>query len=270
MALYQKYETENSYTYLQQVVDLLEEPICILGGWAVYFTVNEQYKKEKGQDYIGSKDIDLGFHIDMNSDKDQLKNTMIAKTISLLEKNRFQPLGSRYYKDISIETGKELTDEESKIEPSHNVFKMYIDLLVDNMHPDFKEFFRFDPYDEELLSHTFKDPKNRTELIKFKKLLWLPAPEILLSTKIKSLPDRTEDKKIKDICDIYALSYFSKKNIKDLIKATRTILDAEKFERLQPLLQSDEEFLKAADHLLVEGESIKNLFQDLIKTRNKI
>jgi len=127
MTLYQKYETENSYIYLQQVVDLLEEPICILGGWAVYFTVNERYKKEKGLDYLGSKDIDLGFHIDTNIDKSQLKNTILQKTISLLEKDNFRPLGSRYYKDISIEDGRELNDEESKTELSHNVFKMYVD-----------------------------------------------------------------------------------------------------------------------------------------------
>lgn len=265
MTLYQKYETENSYAYLQQVVDLLEQPVCILGGWAVYFTVNEQYKKEKGPNYLGSKDIDLGFHIDTNIDKDHLKNTMIQKTISLLEKDRFRPLGSRYYKDISIEDGRELTDEESKTEPSHNVFKMYVDLLVDKVHPDFKEIFRFDPFDEELLSLVFENPKNRTELVKFKKLLWLPSPEILLSTKIKSLPDRTEDKKIKDICDIYAISFFSNKKVKDLITEAKNILDKERFERLQPLLNSDEEFLKAAEHLLVDGESIKNLFKELVK-----
>jgi len=265
MTLYQKYETENSYAYLQQVVDLLEQPVCILGGWAVYFTVNEQYKKEKGPNYLGSKDIDLGFHIDTTIDKNQLKNTMMQKTISLLEKDRFRPLGSRYYKDISIEDGRELTNEESKTEPSHNVFKMYVDLLVDKIHPDFKEIFRFDPYDEDLLSLVFEDSKNRTELVKFKKLLWLPAPEILLSAKIKSIPDRTEDKKIKDICDIYAISFFSNKKIKDLITDAKTILDKEKFERLKPLLKSDEDFLKAAEHLLVEGESIKELFKELVK-----
>jgi len=265
MTLYQKYETENSYAYLQQVVDLLEQPVCILGGWAVYFTVNEQYKKEKGPNYLGSKDIDLGFHIDTTIDKNQLKNTMMQKTISLLEKDRFRPLGSRYYKDISIEDGRELTNEESKTEPSHNVFKMYVDLLVDKIHPDFKEIFRFDPYDEDLLSLVFEDSKNRTELVKFKKLLWLPAPEILLSAKIKSIPDRTEDKKIKDICDIYAISFFSNKKIKDLITDAKTILDKEKFERLKLLLKSDEDFLKAAEHLLVDGESIKNLFKELIK-----
>jgi len=266
MVLYPKYETDKSYTYLQQIVDLLEEPICILGGWAVYFTVNENYKKEKGPDYLGSKDIDLGFHIAMNINKSQLKNTMIEKTISLLEKNGFQPQGSRYHKDLSIENGRELTSEESKTEPSHNVFKMYVDLMVDNVHPCFREIFRFDPLDEELLSLVFENSKKRTELIKFKKLLWLPAPEILLSTKIKSLPDRTEDKKIKDICDIYAISFFSKKKVKDLIKEAKKILDKERFEKLQPLLESDEEFLKAAEHLLVEGESIKNLFKELIKT----
>ena len=206
MTLYQKYETENAYTYLQQVVDLLEEPVCILGGWAVYFTVNERYKQEKGQDYLGSKDIDLGFHIDTNIDKSQLKNTMMQKTISLLEKDNFRPLGSRYYKDISIEDGRELTNEESKTEPSHNVFKMYVDLLVDKIHPDFKEIFRFEAFDEDLLSLVFKNPKNRTELVKFKKILWLPSPEILLSTKIKSLPDRTEDKKIKDILSLIHIS----------------------------------------------------------------
>lgn len=265
MTLYQKYETENSYTYLRQVVDLLEEPVCILGGWAVYFSVNETYKKEKGQNYLGSKDIDLGFNLDANIDKSQLKNTMMQKTISLLEKDRFCPIGSRYYKDISIEDGRELTHEESKTEFSHNVFKMYVDLLVDKIHPDFKEIFRFDPYDEELLSLVFENPKNRTELVKFKKLLWLPSPEILLSTKIKSLPDRTEEKKIKDICDIYAISFFSNKKVKDLITASKTILEKEKFERLKPLLNSDEEFLKAAEHLLVDGESIKNLFKELIK-----
>jgi len=59
MTLYQKYETDNSSKYLQQIIDLLEEPICILGGWVVFFTVNEIYKKEIGSEYLGSKDIDL-------------------------------------------------------------------------------------------------------------------------------------------------------------------------------------------------------------------
>ena len=88
----------------------------------------------------------------------------------------------------------------------------------------------------------------------------------MLSTKIKSLPDRTEDKRIKDICDIYAICFFSEKKVKELIKEVNTILDKSRLEKLRPLLKSDEEFLKAADHLLVDGESIKNLFKELIET----
>jgi len=266
MTLYPKYETDTSYKYLQKIVKILEEPICILGGWAVYFTVNEIFKKEMGPDYLGSKDIDLGFHIDVNLDKDGLKNTMLKKTISLLEKNDFQPQSYRYYKDISIENGRELTPAESRNEPSHNVFKIYIDLMVDNMHPSFREIFKFDPLDEDLLSLVFENEKNRIKLTKFKKLLWLPAPEILLSTKIKSLPDKTEDKRIKDICDIYAICFFSEKKVKELIKEVNILLDKSRLEKLRPLLKSDEEFLKAADHLLVDGESIKNLFKELIET----
>jgi hypothetical protein len=266
MTLYQKYETDNSYKYLQQIIDLLEEPICLLGGWAVFFTVNELYKKETGSDYLGSKDIDLGFHIDMNFKEHQLKNTTMGKTILLLEKNVFQSQGSRYYKDLSTENGRELTVEESRKEPAHNVFKMYIDLMVDNVHPSFRKIFKFDPLDEDLLNLVFEKTTMRMELTKFKKLLWLPAPEILLSTKIKSVPNRSEDKRIKDICDIYAISFFSNKKVKELMKESKILLEKDRFEKLKPFLESDDDFLKAAEHLLVDGESIKNLFKELLKT----
>jgi hypothetical protein len=204
--------------------------------------------------------------MDMNFKEQQLKNTMMEKTISLLEKNGFQSQGSRYYKDISIENGRELTLEESTNEPVHNVFKMYIDLMVDNVHPLFRKIFKFDPLDENLLNLVFEKNSMRMELTKFKKLLWLPAPEILLFTKIKSVPNRTEDKRIKDICDIYALSFFSNKKVKDLIKESKLLLEKDGFEKIKPLLESDDDFLKAAEQLLVEGESIKNLFKELTKT----
>jgi hypothetical protein len=37
MTLYQKYETDNAYNYPQQIIDLLEEPICLLGGMGSIF-----------------------------------------------------------------------------------------------------------------------------------------------------------------------------------------------------------------------------------------
>ena len=79
MALYSKFETETSYKYLQQILNILDEPICLLGGWAVYLTVNDNFQKDKGRNYLGSIDIDVGFHINKNLDKAQLKNTAIAR-----------------------------------------------------------------------------------------------------------------------------------------------------------------------------------------------
>ena len=46
MTLYTKFETEISYKYLQQIINFLDEPICLLGGWAVYITVNDNFKKD--------------------------------------------------------------------------------------------------------------------------------------------------------------------------------------------------------------------------------
>ena len=49
---------------LSAVVSGIVEPACLLGGWAVYAAVNRNFKVEQGINYIGSRDIDLGFHVD--------------------------------------------------------------------------------------------------------------------------------------------------------------------------------------------------------------
>ena len=91
MVLYSATETDTSYKYLQQIVKILDEPICILGGWAVYLTVNTNFKKAEGRNYLGSKDIDLGFHIDKSLEKSKLKNTAMAKSLEKIEKDGFKP-----------------------------------------------------------------------------------------------------------------------------------------------------------------------------------
>ncbi len=57
--LYENYETEISKKNLVTVFSRVTKPLCLLGGWAVYLTVNENYKKDKRRDHHGSKDIDL-------------------------------------------------------------------------------------------------------------------------------------------------------------------------------------------------------------------
>jgi len=262
MGLYSDFDTETSYIYLQKIVNILNEPICILGGWAVYFTVNTAFRKDQGRNYLGSRDIDLGFYLNKNLTKRQLKSSTIGNALSLLEKQGFKPLGFRYYKDIHVETGKELTSEQSTKTPTHDIFQIYVDPIVNEVHPSFRAIFGFDPIDEPLLSHVFQNKIYRTELTEFHKRLWLPNPEILLATKLNSVCNRTKDEKlIKDICDIYVVSWYSPKKFHQLKKDVHELIGG--FDEITVKLQSEELFRKAEITLGIEAETIKNLFDQL-------
>lgn len=245
-------ETETSYKHLKKIVSILDEPICILGGWAVYLTVNDNFYKDQGRNYLGSRDIDLGFHIDKNLTQEQLKNITISKSF-------------RYYKEIHYETGKELTPQEAKTTPTYNIFTMFIDPIVDYIHPLFQNIFRFIPANEPLLRTVFKNKKYRKELQQFNKLLWLPTPKILLATKLKSIPNRTKDEKlVKDICDIYALSWYSSKNYKQIKYESRKYISHQILTKLQELMSDNNLFQKAQIAMDIDAETIKNLFKKII------
>jgi hypothetical protein len=62
--MYEPKEIELSKYYLKEVIESIDEPIVVLGGWAVYFLVNDKYKETTGREYIGSRDIDLGFNME--------------------------------------------------------------------------------------------------------------------------------------------------------------------------------------------------------------
>jgi len=266
MVLYSGFETKTSYKYLKQIVSILNEPICILGGWAVYLTVNNNFKETEGRNYLGSRDIDLGFHIDKNLTQEQLNDTTISKSLRLIEKEGFKPQGFRYYKEINYETGKELTLEDRKTTPTHNIFTIFIDPIVDYIHPSFQKILRFNPVDESLLTPVFQNNKYRRELKQFNKLLWLPSPEILLATKLKSVYNRTKDEKlIKDICDIYALSWYSGKNLQEVKDETLKHINTEILTKLRGMLKLEKEvFQKAQIAMDVDAETIENLIRELL------
>lgn len=266
MTLYNEFETKTSYKYLQQVVNILDEPICLLGGWAVYLIVNDNFQKEQGRNYLGSRDIDLGYHINKSLDKAQLKNSTIAKSLSLLEKEGFKPLGFRYYKEIHYETGKELTTEEVKLIPTHNIFTMYIDPIVNETHPSFRNVLGFSPADEPLLTPVFKDKKCRIVLKEFNRLLWIPKPEILVATKIKSVPNRTQDEKlVKDICDIYALSWYSGENFQKIKNASKKYLINDDLVKLHERIKLEKNLFEKVEVAMdIKAETVKTFFDTLL------
>lgn len=209
MALYIKIETDTSLTYLTRIVSAAKQT-CVLGGWAVYLTVNEPYSREQGRNYLGSRDIDLGFNISKSLPSSQLPTTDFGVSLNALEALGFRQTGFRYYKAFNYETGKELTNDETRTMPAHDIFMLYIDPIITEVHPALRKTFGFTSPDEPLLSLVFSNPQYRQEITALNTRVWLPSPEVLLAMKVNCLPRRTKDDKlIKDVCDIYALLWYS-------------------------------------------------------------
>ena len=198
--MYKDNETEISYHYLKEVIQHLKEPISVVGGWAVYFVVNKNFKKEHQIPYLGSRDIDLGFNTPETA-KEAIKKLMVLG---------FKRISFRYFKQIHIETGKELGIQEAKNTPLHNIFPMYVDPILAETDSTMKSKLGFMPIDEPLLKLVFADKKFRTEVTAFGTKVMVPHPKVLLAMKLNSLPNRDkEHKKIKDICDIVSIIMYS-------------------------------------------------------------
>ncbi|MFH1225653.1 MAG: hypothetical protein V1676_07705 [Candidatus Diapherotrites archaeon] len=206
--MYDSRETARSYEYLGKVVSVLQEPVCLIGGWAVFLTVNRNYKAGTGRDYLGSRDIDLGFHLEERGD---FSKSAFSVSMKKLTEEGFREVGGRMAKELDFDTGRELQKEEAQRKPSFEIHKMYVDLLADRVpKPHIGKGGKL-LLDEPLLQYAFADKANREELEEFGRKLWLPKPWLLLAMKTKSLPGRQkEDKRRKDIADMAAIILFAK------------------------------------------------------------
>ena len=262
--MYPEFETRISHKYLKEVIKVLEEPICILGGWAVFFHVNKKYKKVKGRNYLGSRDIDLGFHLDKNATTKEMENSSLAKSLDILEnKLKFKPISFRLLKEFHTETSKEIKKNETI--PSHFTFPLYVDPLVDFIPKGFKKVFHFQPADEPLLRFAFENAKYRDELKEFNKKLWLPKPELLLATKLNALMLRDlEHKKIKDICDIFALMWYSGEMPTSLRNKVSKFIPLKTIKRAIINIK-DDEYKKASINLDHSHQEIRRVIEILIE-----
>ena len=258
--MYLEFETKTSYKYLKQVISALEEPICILGGWAVFLHVNKNFQKAQGRPYLGSRDIDLGFHLDKNRTVEQMKHSTLAKSLDILQnKLNFKSVSFRLLKEVHTETEEEI--EEGKIIPAHFIFPMYVDVLVDNIPAKFKDVFHFHPADEPLLRFAFEDGRYREELKEYGKKLWLPKPELLLATKLNAIKMRDkEHKKIKDLCDIFALLWYSKEKPHELQQKVTQFLPSKNIYRIISTID-EADYQKASVQLNHTPPEIKRIIE---------
>ncbi len=260
---YDKYETDISEKYLQKI--LAFRGIVLIGGWAVYIHVNKNFRKARGRNYSGSRDIDLGFHMDAKWDDDELKNSAFFKLSDHLNKNGFEWQGFRMLKNFHTETEKELSLEESKKLYAYNIFPLYVDLIVDFIHPKFKDVFGFIPIDEPLLKYVFENNKYCKNIRLFGAEAILPTPDLLLAMKLNSLPGRDkEHKRIKDISDIFALLFFSEENLEDIKEKLFSLYEKEKATNIIKNI-TDKDISSVAEVLGFDFAEVKRVFIEFIK-----
>jgi hypothetical protein len=155
--LYDPHEISTSSKQLATIFKQLAEPACLLGGWATYHLVGQNFESATGRQYIGSRDIDLGFHIDKHWTEEHLRTSAFMTAMKTLESMGFTSVSFRLVKDFDLDTGRELAPDESAKLPLYRIFQLYVDPVVDYIHPEIKNLVGFTPIDEPLLSLIFQD-----------------------------------------------------------------------------------------------------------------
>lgn len=236
--MYEKYQTELSWKYVNEITKELSKPVIVIGGWAIYFLVKDKFKELYGRGYLGSKDLDLGYEL-----KDDLKKSNLYKDIEYLKKHGFRILGFRLMQEFHTETKEKLSLEKAKKTPSSFIHHIYIDLIVNKIPKDFKKVFGFTPIDEPLIDLVLKNN------IKFDNFI-IPTSEVMLAMKLNSVLSRDKEHKIvKDICDIFALLYCGDIDLEKFYEIynknkAKKIIEELDIKSASELLEIDKEILK--------------------------
>ena len=166
-------------------------PICVIGGWATYFYVNENFRRAFGRDYLNSRDIDLFFPPE--------KETEFAKIVF---SQGFIADGYpfRYEKNYDRELKKFVSEEESKKVEIFNLTKIFLDLFSNKLTKSLTSWNDLEPL------------KN----ISFEIIGGFPVADINTLAELKAIAlfarDKA-DKEHKDACDLYSLFQYSGKRI---------------------------------------------------------
>jgi len=262
--LYDLQETETAIEALGVLTNSLPEPFVVLGGWAVYLTASESYKREHGTPYLGSRDVDVGFHIDPTISVNALRHSTFSKAIEVVRSAGYYPMGSsRYCKFIRKGTGEILTEEEARRVRIFDLFYLYLDMMVDHIHPKHYEVFDIKVLDEPILARIFDEGNGVTVNVSGNEVV-IPPPHLLLASKLISIPKRQKDDKIlKDACDIYAIIWHSPEKYDSILTAVQEEYPRECEEGLRAI--TDDVARNAARHLGIDVEQYLDMVRQLRK-----
>ncbi len=221
--LYTANETGPAKDAVAELARHLPEPFVLAGGWGVWATVTDRFQAEQGTPYLGSRDADYGFTINPTWTLDELRESTYARALAKIQDLGYLPSGTtRYCRWIHHDTGRNLTEAEARRLPTHDLVQLFVDPMVDVIHPRHHDVFNVKPLDSPLLGRVFSEAAYRVETTRFGPKIWLPHPSTLLAMKFESFPERNkDDKAIKDLCDAYALAWHSGERYRALVKVTR-------------------------------------------------
>jgi len=180
--------------------------------------------------YIGSQDIDIGFSLKPMMTKNELKSTDLFKTMEILESNGYKLEGFRYKKDVTYSNiGIHDVVDESE------TFTLYVDILVNSYPPSLYDIYPNCFFEVPLIEQIYNNSKYQVKLLSISDYLFVPTREILTAMKINSISSRgnAHHKKVKDLCDIYGLLWFSKKNVNEIIDDMLDFINVRSLERLR-------------------------------------
>jgi hypothetical protein len=253
--MYPKAETEISRRYLLSILEELRTRYCLIGGWAVYYLVNGRYRDTHMREYLGSRDIDLGF-----PDVEGLRD---ADNV-LTGKMGFEQLSFRYVKYLNYDTGEEMVQEDARNVPLHMLVELFVDAMIPGQAGEARDVVGFEPPDEPILTRVFTDVNNITNVNIAGRNVNVPEPELLLAMKLNSVGNRAKDhKRMKDLCDITALCLFTEKGLDEIIGGGLAHADPEKLLRFESTLD-DDVYLQVSELTGIPGETVGVLFERLL------
>lgn len=260
--------TDISEQELRPLCHTIDPPACLLGGWAVHLHVNDKFQSEYRRGYIGSRDVDIGFHVNPEWGPDELKAAPVGQSVEQVLDEGYIPLSFRFVRYFNRDTEEILTEEEATALPSYQVFDLYLDVIPDTDELDtFHDVFGFRPPSDPLLGHVFTDgaaaPLTTARSWDLPEEMLIVNPDLLAAMKIRSIPDRDRNqKRVKDVADLHALLWYvrSYQEMKSAVRSWAADDDLEKlqnnvdgaiYEEAAQLLQIDEQLVRDSIEQLI-------------------
>lgn len=261
--------TDLSEQELQSVFDVAEPPVCLLGGWAVHLHVNPQFEEEHGRQYIGSRDIDLGVHVNPEWKPEELPETPVGDSITRIRELGYTKSRFGFVQNFHRDNGDRISEDEASQYDMHEIFQVYIDIIPDTSELEpFREVFGFKPPAEPFLKPVFEEgmgePLRDHVSWEASREAKIVSPEVLAAMKTRSLPDRDKShKRVKDVADLHALLWYTK-DYSDMRSALLQRASNEDIQRLEEAV-SREVFENAAQLLQVNPDIVENSITRLFR-----